>query len=142
MDGASEGQATDGRSGRGLRQKDRRAEQVSAQQPRAVRQNHGMAVVARRQVVTGPPGRSDSSDLVPWHGALILSGTTSALGVYYRGNRIGSDRPGSALEIIDPQVAAAVSTAGKRLGAVRSPALLAAAPAPRAATRQRRQAAS
>src|SRR5262245_44323871 len=70
MDGASEGQATDGRSGRGLRQKGRRAEQVSAQQPRAVRQNHGMAVVARRQVVTGPPCRSDSSDLVPWHGAL------------------------------------------------------------------------
>src|SRR5215831_438840 len=30
MDGASEGQATDGRSGRGLRQKGRRAEQVSA----------------------------------------------------------------------------------------------------------------
>src|SRR6516162_4936105 len=63
MDGSSEGQATDGRSGHGLRQKGRRAEQVSAQQPRAVRQNHGMAVVARRQVVTGPPGRSDSSDL-------------------------------------------------------------------------------
>src|SRR5262249_28606374 len=59
MDGASEGQATDGRSGRGLRQKGRRAEQVSAQQPRAVRQNHGMAVVARRQVITGPPGRSE-----------------------------------------------------------------------------------
>jgi hypothetical protein len=50
----------------------RAVEQVSAQQPRAVRQNHGMAVVSRRQVVTGPPGRSDSSDLVPWHGALIF----------------------------------------------------------------------
>jgi len=56
MDGASEGQATDGRSGRGFRQKGRRAEQVSTQQPRAVRQNHGMAVVARRQVVTGTLG--------------------------------------------------------------------------------------
>jgi hypothetical protein len=28
----------------------------------------------------GPPGRSDPSDLVSWRGALILSGTTSALG--------------------------------------------------------------
>src|SRR5262245_41987070 len=52
MDGASEGQATDGRSGHGFRQKGRRAEQSAPSQPRAVRQNHGMAVVARRQVVT------------------------------------------------------------------------------------------
>src|SRR5262249_50761055 len=112
------GQATDGRSGRGLRQKGRRAEQVSARQPRAVRQNHGMAVVARRQVVTGPPGRSDSSDLVPWHGTLILSGTTSALGgLSGRTVEIVAARIGlaSALEIIGPQVAAAVSTAGERL---------------------------
>src|SRR6516165_12258488 len=65
MDGASEGPATDGRSGGGLRQKGRRAKQVSAQQSRAVRQNHGMAIVARREVVTGPPGRSDSSESVP-----------------------------------------------------------------------------
>jgi hypothetical protein len=32
-----------------------------------------MAVVARRQVVTGPPGRSDLSDLVPCHGTLIAT---------------------------------------------------------------------
>src|SRR6516162_6594652 len=78
-----------------------------------------MAVVARRQVVTGPPGRSDSSDLISplarsvdfeRYGFRVggLSGRT----VEIVSVQIGL---ASALEIIDPQVAAAVSTAGERL---------------------------
>jgi hypothetical protein len=68
------------------------ADQAAAFAKRAVEQNKFqrgsrepydriMGWLLRRQVVTGPPGRSDSSDLVPWHGTLILSGTTSTLGV-------------------------------------------------------------
>src|SRR5262249_39117730 len=42
-------------------------------------------VVARRQVVTGPPGRSDSSDLVPWHGVTtIVSGAGKKADIFGR----------------------------------------------------------
>src|SRR5262245_8447734 len=69
MDGAFEGQATDARAGHGLRQKERRAEQVSAWRARAVRQSDGMAVVARRQVVMRPRGRSDKTQ--EWRGQTV-----------------------------------------------------------------------
>ena len=78
MDGASEGQATVGKSGRGLRQKGRRTSFSAVAASRTTESWDGCCLASAGR--DGPPGRSDPSDLVSWRGALILSGTTSALG--------------------------------------------------------------
>ena len=65
MEGSSEGQATDGRTGYGVRQESGRAKQVPSQSARSereisarsFREDHGMASAARRQVEVGLPIR-------------------------------------------------------------------------------------